>query len=216
MLGVATASAQPIFLSPMAESEFHQVISQTKFDLSRRWENEGVSQGFEDNIILALYYLKEPNQEPVKKTPLKHEEIEKLAPDDFSVEFELKPGQAFAFHNNILPEYQNRVVKTMESQFMTYQGYRVVSGLGGNGVCHLASLINWAASEAGLAVEARADHSFARIEGVPREYWTSIRYSQSGGNSQNQNLYIVNNQDFTVRFVFKRMGNELELRLEKI
>ena len=78
------------------------------------------------------------------------------------------------------------VVKTMESQFMTDQGYRVISGLGGNGVCHLASLINWAASEAGLAVEARADHSFARIEGVPREYWTSIRYSQSGGNSQNQ------------------------------
>lgn len=218
---VATTSVQP-YLAPIPESQIfalaekeEEVLAQVGFDLSKRWPEENTSQGFADNILISLFYLKYSSALPVKKIPLTHEEVTELVPEKFEVELELEQDQAFAFHKNVLPQYQEKVAKTMGSEFLSHQGYRVISGLGGNGVCHLASLINWASSEAGLKVEDRVDHAFAEIEGVPREYWTSIRYQESGGNSQNQNLYILNNQNFPIRFVFKKEGENLELRVVK-
>jgi len=69
--------------------------------------------------------------------------------------FSLNPGEVFAFHANVLPEFENPVI-TMNSKFYIEEGYKAIGGLGGNGVCHLASLINWVGSEAGLEVTALA------------------------------------------------------------
>lgn len=215
------ASPAPLLLAPVSDAQIIitqdriKILSKVGLDLDKRWEEPSISQGFSDNMLLALYYLKNPTELPVKKNPLTKEEVAWLVPDDFVAEFWLQPGEVFAFHKNVLPQYKDQVVQTMASGFMTYEGYQYVAGLGGNGVCHLASLITWAASEAGLTIEAPADHSFARIEGVPREYWTSIRYAENGSNSKNQNLYVTNTLENPVRFVFERNYQRLSLTIKE-
>jgi len=96
----------------------------------------------------------------------------------------------------------------MNSKFYIEEGYKAIGGLGGNGVCHLASLINWVGSEAGLEVIALASHSFAPVLGVPKKYGTSIR-----SQSKNQNLYIRNNFDYPVAFVFSTDDEEVSLKI---
>lgn len=189
-----------------------EVLAEVSFDLTKRWENESVSQGFSDNILLGLHYLKYVQNVSKNGEIHSYNDINWDAVNqDFSIEFTLDRGETFAFHKNVLPAYKGKVTRTMGSEFVTNQGYKVVAGLGGNGVCHLASLMTWAATEAGLEVEAKVDHNFAPIEGVPQEYWTSIRYLPSGGNSQNQNLYITNTREEPVTFAFTKLGNELKL-----
>jgi vancomycin resistance protein YoaR len=76
--------------------------------------------------------------------------------------------------------------------------------------------MNWTASEAGLEVVARVNHNFVPVPGVPKEYGTSIRYMPDGSlNSQNQNLYIKNNFDYPVKFVFEVNDQEVNLKLLK-
>jgi len=199
----------------MTENLGGQVLAESEIDLSKRWPEKGVNDGFRENILLALCYLKMSQIDPNFEPNIGGQE-EDLCEESFKVEFELGPGEMFALHKNIVRKYRDKIVKTMESEFLTTQGYKSVSGLGGNGVCHLASLINWAASEAELEVLAPTDHGFAEIEGVPRKYWTSIRYQESGGNSQRQNLYVVNNKDYKVRFLFEKKGEGLSLKILKI
>jgi len=107
------------------------------------------------------------------------------------------------------------VIKTTESKFIASEGYRSSGFIVGDGVCHLASLINWVATEAGLEVTAKVNHDFRPIPGIPRQYGTSIRYSQSGHNSQNQNLYIKNNFSFSVEFKFTVRKEKVELTIVK-
>ncbi len=96
----------------------------------------------------------------------------------------------------------------INSEFLTTEGYKSVWGLGGNGVCHLASLMNWVASEAGLTVIAPNGHNFAPIPGVPKKYGTSIR-----SQSQNQNLYIINSYDYSVSFSFEISNQKVLLKI---
>ena len=217
------ATAQPQLLSPIALEEVlgavfagqkQEVLAQVSLDLSKRWENETVNRGFSDNILLGLHYL--GGMQTIPKTEKIHayNNIDwNAVREDFSVALTLAPKETFAFHKNSLPAYKDRIAKTMGSEFVANQGYKVVAGLGGNGVCHLASLMTWAAREAGLEVIAKVDHSFAPIEGVPREYWISIRYLPTGGNSQNQNLYITNTREEPVKFEFTKLGNQLKLQV---
>ncbi|NIO20081.1 MAG: hypothetical protein GTN76_04890, partial [Candidatus Aenigmarchaeota archaeon] len=92
--------------------------------------------------LLSLHYLKGDVELPVNWGEVR---------EPFVVSFTLQPGEIFAFHDNVLDEYVNPKV-TMNSEFMTDEGYKSVWGLGGNGICHLASLMNWVAVEAGLEV----------------------------------------------------------------
>jgi hypothetical protein len=201
-------------LGVASDGQNQEVLSQVSFDLTKRWENESVSQGFSDNILLGLHYLGRVQNVFKNKEIHSYTDIDWDAVNqDFSVGFTLNPGETFAFHKNVLPAYKDEVSRTMGSEFVTNQGYKVVAGLGGNGICHLASLMTWAARGAGLEVEAKVDHSFAPIEGVPREHWTSVRYLPTGGNSQNQNLYITNTREEPVGFEFVKSGNELQLRV---
>ncbi len=164
----------------------YSVLSSEKLDLSKRYPVAIVSEGFKENILIALGYL--AFQDNV---------------------LELRPGEVFAFHKKgILAEFKESVIISQESDFTTNTGYKVVAGLGGNGVCHLASLVNKAASKAGLEVTAPVNHNFAVIEGIEREYGTSISTRNS---PDRQNLYIKNNFDYPVRFKFVLNGDILVL-----
>lgn len=166
---------------------------------------------FADNILLALHYRKgDVLQMKDSKGEIDWDKVRK----PFETSFILKPGEAFAFHNNVLPEYKDSVSYTMNSRFFGEEGYKFLDGLGGNGVCHLASLINWTASETNLKVAAKVNHDFYPVPGVPREFGTSIFYSQNGGNnSENQNLYIKNNLQVPVTFIFEADNKHVGLKI---
>lgn len=206
----ASPSAQ-VLLSPIPKHLLvtnikEQVLAEHSLDLTLRDQDTRANQGFGDNILLALHYLK---GDPPAGGQVNWEKIR--AP--FETSFTLQSGEIFAFHDNVLPEFSPPAggpLVTMNSEFLTTEGYKSVWGLGGNGVCHLASLMNWMASEGGLMVVAPNKHNFALIPGVPREYGTSIR-SQSA----NQNLYIRNNFAYPVTFVFKTNNREVDLKIVK-
>lgn len=132
----------------------------------------------------------------------------------FDYSFTLRSGEIFAFHENVLPEFADLSLKTGWTKYTAKEGYKTVLGLPGNGVCHLASLMNWVSSEAGLEVIARVNHNFAPVPEVPKEYGTSIRYMGDGSrNTKNQNLYIKNNFDFPVEFVFETDNRGVNLKI---
>lgn len=220
--GKLTSQSTRPLLSPVPEYllfSHQEVLAEHSLDLTIRDENPKANQGFVDNILLALHYLKGDVGGP------KIDWEKARAP--FEASFTLQPGEVFAFHDNVLPEFANSVI-TMNSEFMTYEGYKSIWGLGGNGVCHLASLMNWVASEArfdsslasrrsgssarraGLEVIAPNGHNFAPIPGMPKKYGTSIR-----SQSPNQNLYIINNFDYPVTFVFNVDSREVNLEIIK-
>ena len=196
----ASESATPL-LSPLPDYLQYQnqkVLAEESLDLTVREPSPEANQGYADNIILALHYLKGEVTLPVD-----WQEVRK----PFEMSFVLQPGEIFAFHENVLPEFAQPAL-TMNSEFLTTEGYKSVWGLGGNGVCHLASLMNWVASEAGLEVVAKANHNFALIPGISQKYGTSIR-----SQSPSQNLYIINSLDQPVSFTFKISKNDVSLKI---
>jgi len=180
-------------LSPVAGeagqlSKNETVLSSETMDLGSRYHVESISNGFMRNILINVWYL-------VGTKPLI-----------------LQPGEVFAFHKNILPQFKDEKIVTQESGFNSQDGYVAVAGLYGNGVCHLATLMNWVSSEAGLEVTALASHDFSPVPGIDRKYGTSIRYMPDGSrNSSGQNLYVKNTFDYPVEFKFS-LENERVLR----
>jgi len=151
-----------------------QVLASETIDLSDRYPVASVSEGFKENILIALGFL--------------------------GTNIKLEPGEVFAFHNKgILSEFKQDKIITQPSDFTTDTGYKIVAGLGGNGVCHLASLMNKVAHEAGLEVTSPTNHNFATIPGIEPEYGTSISTRNS---PERQNLYIRNSFDFPVELRF--------------
>lgn len=166
-----------------------KVLSRESLDLGDRYPVESISEGFKENILIAVGFLNSSNPGGLV----------------------LRPGEIFAFHNKgILPQFKENKIITQESDFTTNTGYKVVAGLGGNGVCHLASLMNLAASKAGLEVTAPTSHSFAKIPGIESQYGTSISTRNS---PERQNLYIKNTFDFPVRLEFSLDGNLLTMKV---
>lgn len=180
---VSVALATSVFLTQTPISPIRNMImSSASLNLAER-------QGFRDNILLAVDYLNHINEGNLI----------------------LQPGEIFAFHNQgILPEFKNDKIISQESDFTTNSGYKVVAGLGGNGVCHLASLMNLVATKAGLEVMAPTNHNFVVIPGIDKEYGTSISTRNS---PERQNLYIKNNKNFPVVFVFNKEGDLLRFSI---
>lgn len=180
------------------------------FSLADRYENSFVNGVFKDNILLTLNYM----AGTVKgKGDIKWEDIEK----PFHYEFTLAPGEGFAFHDHILPQYTKSIVRTTNAHFNWDDGFKSDGYLAGDGVCHLASLVFWAAKDAGLETYAPRNHDFATIPEVPREYGVSIYVSPaSNAAGQEQNLYIINNQDHPVTFVFDYKNDELSVTVLSI
>lgn len=178
-----------------------EILAEHVLDLEERLPNsESGNEVFKYNILLALKYI----------------EGNTNLDEPFVTEVELQPGEVFAFQENLLSEFENKTVKTGWSKYVAQEGYKPLAGLYGNGVCHLASLINWVASDAGLKVTAPANHNFWPVPGVPKEYGTSIRYLADGGwKTQNQNLYIENPFNHSVKFIFEASDEEVDLKVVK-
>ena len=68
----------------------------------------------------------------------------------------------------------------------------------------------------GTGINSLASHDFARIPEISREYGVSIKYMPGEtANSARQNLYITNNQDVPVTFVFEYDGTNLKVKVVK-
>jgi len=198
--------------------EQKQILVQHELDLASRLPDEYGSQVFADNILLTLHYLKGDEGGLMVdngKSMSGNINWEK-ARQPFEASFTLEPGEVFAYHDTILPEFNGLHLKTTNAHYNLREGFKPLAGLPGNGVCHLASLINWVASDAGLEVVAKVNHNFYPVFGVPKENGTSIRWGPNGEyNSRNQNLYIRNNFSFPVTFGFEIKGNLVLLSIIK-
>jgi hypothetical protein len=185
------------------------VLATKSFSLEDRYGNTYVNDVFKDNILLTLAYL---GGSVKAKGDISWDKVT----SPFNYEFTLLPGQEFAFHDQILPEYKGNVVKTTNAHFNYTDGFKSDGYLTGDGVCHLASFIYWTAKDAGLSAIAPTNHNFANIPDVPKEYGVSI-YDLPGAfqTSALQNLYITNNFDKPVRFEFKYDGANLNVNVVK-
>jgi hypothetical protein len=188
---------------PQLEAASNVVLASRSFSLENRYGNEYVNDVFKDNILLTLNYM---NGTVKDKSEINWENVEK----PFKYEFTLEPGKGFAFHDQVLPVYKDAIVKTTNAHFNYSDGFKSDGYLTGDGVCHLASLVHWAAKDAGLTSISLASHDFAKINEVPKEYGVSIKYMPGAfTNSANQNLYIINNFDESVTFGFDYDGTNL-------
>lgn len=185
------------------------VLAQRSFSLNYRYPVPSVSNIFKDNILLALAYI----DGRVKNTKdINWDQIEQ----PFDSKITLQPGQTFAFHDKVLPQYQGKVALTGNSNFGASDGYKTDGYLYGDGVCHLASFISWVAKDAHLDVLAPTRHDFAAIPEVPKEQGVSIYYDPNdSAHSERSNLYITNNMDKTVSFVF-HYGDDGELTIKAV
>lgn len=182
-------------------------LASRSYSMEDRYNVASVNQVFKDNILLSLKYM---DGSVKAKGDISWPEIEK----PFHTEFTLKPGEVFTFHDEILPEYKGKVVKTTNAHFNSTDGFVSDGYLVGDGVCHLASFIHWVALDAGLTSVSLASHDFAKINDVPREYGVSIKYMPGEpANSSRQNLYVTNNQNKPVTFLFDYNGTDLEVKV---
>lgn len=182
------------FVSPL---QGDYLLAEREMSLDNRQPDSVVNDVFKKNILLNLAYL---DGKVTKASDIKWDEIEK----PFQYEFKLEPNQTFAFHSDIEDKYKDSLVKTTNAHFNATEGFKTDGYLFGDGICHLASLINWAAREAGLSVEAPTDHDFAVIPDIPKEFGVSI-YSNpfTKGSNTLQNLYITNNKPKPISFKFE-------------
>lgn len=185
-------------------------LAQKNYLLSNRYAVSSVNDVFSDNILLTLAYL--------NGTVKQGEAVEwNNVRADGEFRFILQPGQTFAFHDTVLKEYENKVALTTNAHFNSTEGFESDGWLVGDGVCHLASFMNAVAREAGLTVKTPTDHSFADIPQVPRQLGVSIYYlPDDTASSSLQNLYITNNRDKTVVFIFDHKKDALDIRVVEL
>ncbi len=175
--------------------------------LNDRYPVPSVNKVFKDNILLTLSYL---DGTVKSKQDINWENIQKPV----TFQFRLQPNQTFAFHDGVLPEYKDNVQITTAAHFGYSDGFESDGYLTGDGVCHLASLINWTAQDAGLKSVAPTNHNFANIPDVPRQYGTSIYYNPGSDYSNaHQNLYVTNTLDKPVTFKFDYSNDDLKFSI---
>lgn len=189
-----------------------QQVTLAKRELSlenRAMPGSFMNEVMRDNILLTLFYLR---GEAVTATP-DWEAVRKA----FTYNFELKPGETYAFQKASLPEFNGTITKTVAVNFGGQDGYKSDGYLMGDGVCHLASLFYWAALDAGLNAVAPTNHNFMPIPDIPREYGVAI-YSMPNSPQANaqQNLYIQNNTGGNIRFDISYDGKEIRVKVFKI
>jgi hypothetical protein len=172
-------------------------LASRSFSMEDRYNNTFVNNVFKDNILLTLNYM---DGSVKSKSDINWDNVEK----PFSYQFTLNPGQEFAFHDGVLPDYSKNLVKTTGVHFDSDEGFKYDGDVVGDGVCHLASFIDWVARDAGLSTYAPSNHNFAKINDVPKEYGVAIMAPSPLGN-----LYITDNFDKPVTFSFNYDGTNL-------
>lgn len=185
---------------PQVKAVSSVVLASRTFSMEDRYNNKFVNDVFKDNILLTLNYMSGTVK---SKTDIDWAKIES---GPFHAEFSLKPGEEFAFHDAELPDYSKNVVQTMNSHFVADEGFKFDGDITGDGVCHLASFMYWVAKDAGISAYAPSNHNFAKINDVPKEYGVAIETPMPGGN-----LYITNNLDKPISFVFDYDGSNLSV-----
>lgn len=187
-----------------------RVVSSHEISLNNRYPVESISDVFKDNILLNLAYM---DGKVKSKQDINWDEIKR--PSYF--EFILEPGQVFAYHDDILDEYKGKVVRSTNAHFNAEEGFKTDGYLFGDGVCHLASLIYWVAKDAGLEALAPVNHDFMEIPEIGREYGVSI-YSNpySTGSHARQNLYVTNNKNKPINFLFDYANDKLKVSVAEV
>jgi hypothetical protein len=205
---IAIMLSQPalITLVPLVSKEpSEEIIASREISMEYRYRVPSVSQIFKENILLNVAYM---DGRVTSAKDINWDEVNK----PFHSEFTLEPNQSFAFHDAVLPEYKDKVVVTTNARFNQQDGFKTDGYLYGDGVCQLASLINWAARDADLEVEQFTNHDFAVIPEVPRVYGVAIYLDPSNqAASARKNLYITNNQSKPVTFNFDYIGDKLTI-----
>lgn len=196
---IVTISAQ--LVSPLVQGH---ILATHQISLDERFSVKSVSDVFKDNILLNLAYM----DGKIKDAQIKWDELEKPA----KFEFSLDPGKTFAFHDDVLDQYKDSLVKTTQAHFNSQEGFKTDGYLFGDGVCHLASIIYWVAKDAGLSADAPTNHDFMAIPEISKEYGVSI-YSNpfSKGSNAQQNLYVTNNKSKKITFKFDYDGTNLKV-----
>lgn len=186
------------------------VLASRTISLENRYPDSYVNSVFKDNILLNMAYLGGRINSASK---IDWKAIKK----PFSYHLELKPNETFAFHEDVLSEYQGKVNTTTNAHFNAQDGFKSDGYLAGDGICHLASLIYWVAKDASLNAKAPTNHDFMPIPEIPKEFGVSIYY-YPGRTSTNamQNLYITNNTLNTVHFKFDYDGKNLSLSIASV
>lgn len=186
-----------ILNSPIGFGENENLIASHEISLENRHPIDSVNEVMKHNILLNLDYLSGltlPKDNP------------------YTFDFRLNPNETFAFHDNVLHQYRDKVYKTTNAHFNLTEGFKSDGYLVGDGVCHLASLINWVARDANLEVYSPKDHDFANIPEIPKEHGVSIYYYPGSVEANaSRNLYITNNYKNSVIFKFSYERNSLKV-----
>lgn len=196
------ASASLLLANPTSPS-VPKALSNVTYSLSNRYSVKSVNDVFSDNILLTLAYL---GRKVKKGDEIPWDAIQAQGEERFS----LKPGETFAFHEDVLEKYKDKVTLTTNAHFNSSEGFKSDGWLVGDGVCHLASFMYVAAKSADLEVEAPTSHDFAVIPNIQKKDGVSI-YSES----TLQNLYITNNKGKEITFVFTHKDDTLSIRVEE-
>lgn len=197
-----------IAMSP--DSPHVETVAEKQYSLSDRYGNSFVNNVFADNILLTLAYMRgvAKDGQSVDWNKVK---------SNFSYDFVLKPGQTFAFHDQVLPEYKNDITVTTNAHFDSAEGFESDGWLVADGVCHLASFMNVVARSANLQVVSPTPHDFAKIPDVPEKYGVAIYYMPGeSGSSSLQNLYVKNTFNKPVMFTFIHTGSNLDIKVQKL
>lgn len=195
-------------LQPMNQ-KIQDKLASRSMSLNMRYGYELPENTYKDNILLNLAYL---SGSVKSKADIDWNQLRQPK----TIEFGLEPGQRFTYHDVIESAYEDNVALTVHTNFGAGDGYKYEGGLYGMGVCHLASLIHWAALDAGLESVAPSNHNFYPIPEIPKEFGVAIyNSSDSPAVSANQNLYIKNNLDTKVTFKFDFDGTNLKVSILK-
>lgn len=183
-------------------------LASHEISLGDRQPNKWVNEIFRDNILLNLAYM---DGQVKTKSDIDWDLVKR--PTIYYLT--LEPGQTFAFHDGVLPEYQGKITYTSNAHFNFSEGFKS-DGLVGDGVCHFASLLNWTARDAGLSVVSPTNHNFANIPEIPRQFGVAIFYypNQTQTNSM-QNLYITNTFQNPVIFKIDYQNDNLKVSVLK-
>lgn len=182
-----------------------KILASRQMSLENRYAVKSVSDVMKKNILLNLAYLS-----GTVKTKADIDWNKLLQDSEYT--FTLKPNEVFAFHDSVLEAYAGRVVKTTNATFHSREGFLSDGYLVGDGVCHFASIIYWAAFDAGLDVLRTKDHDFAKIEEVPKEFGVSIYVNPTNGYGARNNLYVTNNKEHDIKFRFEyKAGGDLKV-----
>lgn len=193
-----------------AKPASEKVLAERQFSLENRYPVKNVNEVMKKNILLNLAYL---NRTVSQKGEIDWEQIEK----PFHFEFILEPEKTFAYHEKVLPEFTGKVALTTNARFNAADGFLSDGYLFGDGVCHIASLINWAALDAGLKTIVPKDHrGVGPIPNVPDQYGVSIYLNTVTGAGANNNLYITNTRDHQVKFHFDYNGADIKVYVTEL